>query len=138
MKNLLTLILIIVSISTTTAQGFMFFTPEEVRAEFENDNYNIRTGFTTDSVMFMSIKDTDFEWVLFLAGDDPIVLESHFINETLDGFKLCIKNIDENEKFIRQGEGNWLIMRSSYAIQVKTKMFDYSNLPVLIYTYKTY
>jgi hypothetical protein len=86
----------------------------------------------------MSIKDTDFEWVLFLAGDNPIVLESHFINETLDGFKLCIKNINEDKAFIRQGEGNWLIMRSSYAIQVKTKMFDYSDLPVLIYTYKTY
>lgn len=120
------------------SQGFMFLSSDEVIKEVGTEHYTITDGTTEEGVSWMSLSDDDYEWVLFFGGDSPIVLESHLISKQLEAFKNSLSIIDSADMFVRQGDGNWIIMRSSYAIQVKTKMFDYSIYPVIIYTYVIY
>lgn len=142
MKKLLTILVVVLGTMTmVNGQGWMFFSAEEVREKLTEDqiDYDITEGITEDSTVYMMLDREWHTWILFFDSDANTVFESHFISNNYNMFVIAIDELNApNNKMIKQGDGHWIHMRGSGAIDVRTDKQSYSDFPVFFYTYKRY
>lgn len=130
---------IFITATESKAQGWMFSSMDEVRNGISDVQKPIIEGVNDSGIAWMSFNDDHFEWVLFFDGELEIVYESHFICKSYDAFLWALEELDKPvNKMIRQGDGHWIFIMGSGAIDIQTHKKDYSDYPVLIYTYKYY
>lgn len=135
---MLTMLMIILGVVTVNAQGFMFFSVEEIK-ESMNETTVFTEGVSEKGISYVELNDDNFEWVLFLDGDIPIVYEAHLLSKSYEAFLWSISELDKIENdMIRQGDGHWIYLLGSGAINIQTKKYTYSPYPVIVYTYKYY
>lgn len=137
MKNLLVILLIVLGTVTANAQGWLGYSQIEVMQNLEEQSFsgNVETGTSNDGTNYLSVSKPTYEWVIFF-NDSSITYESHLISHSWQEFTGNVNVFDKN--FVKTGDGHWINAWPDGAVNIKTKMYTYSDFPVFIFTYKTY
>ena len=137
-KLLLTTVMIIAS-ALVSAQGFMFFTMDQVLEELGNSEYTMEISDDTSKVMWVALNDSNFEWILFFDNENEFVYHSKLISKNYEAIKYVLEQLaNGNNGIVKTGDGHWVRFLSSGVVDLKAEMTDYSDYPVIMYQYLRY